>query len=75
MFSIFIFYYSHLPCCRGKPSGHDVDILITHQDDNRVQGLLVKLVERLDKLVSQNKNIQLTFSSQRNILAPKGEIL
>ena len=39
-----------------------MDVLITHEDDNRVQGLLVKLVEKLDKLVSQNKNIQLTFS-------------
>ncbi|XP_073252923.1 DNA-directed DNA/RNA polymerase mu-like [Porites lutea] len=35
---------------RGKPSGHDVDILITHKDVHRVEGLLVKLVERLDKL-------------------------
>ena len=37
---------------RGKESGHDVDILITHEDDCIVEGLLVKLVERLDKLVS-----------------------
>ncbi|XP_068702707.1 DNA nucleotidylexotransferase-like [Montipora foliosa] len=35
---------------RGKESGHDVDILITHEDDCIVEGLLVKLVERLDKL-------------------------
>lgn len=35
---------------RGKPSGHDVDILITHQNDNKVEGLLQKLVERLEKL-------------------------
>ncbi|KAJ7327348.1 hypothetical protein OS493_027038 [Desmophyllum pertusum] len=35
---------------RGKPSGHDVDILITHQDDDIVEGLLAKLVARLEKL-------------------------
>ena len=37
---------------RGKPSGHDVDILITHQDDAKIEGLLSKLVERLEHLVS-----------------------
>ena len=37
---------------RGKPSGHDVDILITHEDDNIIEGLLSKLVEKLEKLVS-----------------------
>ncbi|RMX56555.1 hypothetical protein pdam_00007227 [Pocillopora damicornis] len=35
---------------RGKLSGHDVDILITHQNNSKVEGLLHKLVERLEKL-------------------------
>ena len=30
-----------------------MDILITHQDDVKVEGLLSKLVERLEHLVSR----------------------
>ena len=40
-----------------------MDILITHEDVNKVEGLLVKLVERLDKLVSRYSK----FFSQVNI--------
>ncbi|XP_031573805.1 DNA-directed DNA/RNA polymerase mu-like [Actinia tenebrosa] len=35
---------------RGKTSGHDVDLLITHPDDNKISHLLVKLVDRLEHL-------------------------
>ena len=40
-----------------------MDILITHEDVNKMEGLLVKLVERLDKLVSRYSK----FFSQVNI--------
>ncbi|XP_078370112.1 DNA-directed DNA/RNA polymerase mu-like [Oculina patagonica] len=59
---------------RGKPSGHDVDILITHQDEKKVEGLLSKLVERLEKLghmrhkdlmVGRNPHFETKSGSQR----------
>lgn len=37
---------------RNKPAGHDVDILITHPDEHKTAGLLVKLVAKLEQLVS-----------------------
>lgn len=40
-------------CCgsyrRGKPSCGDIDILITKKNSDKVQGLLKKLVETLEK--------------------------
>ncbi len=50
-----------------------MDILITHQDENKAEGLLSKLVERLEKLVStlfspQTEKLTECFSSALHLL-------
>lgn len=39
--------------CRGKPTGHDVDFLITHPEEGREVGLLPKVVSLLKSQVTQ----------------------
>lgn len=38
---------------RGKPTGHDVDFLITHPEEGREVGLLPKVVSLLKSQVTQ----------------------
>lgn len=38
---------------RGKPTGHDVDYLITHPEEGREVGLLPKVVSLLKSQVTQ----------------------
>lgn len=39
-------------CCRGKPHGHDVDLLLSHPEEGREVGLLGPLVAWLEEQVS-----------------------
>ncbi|XP_051906691.1 DNA-directed DNA/RNA polymerase mu [Hippocampus zosterae] len=46
---------------RGKPSGHDVDFLITHPEEGREEGLIPKVVAHLE-----NRDFLLYHKSNRN---------
>ena len=35
--------------CRGKTTGHDIDLLISHLDEGTERGVLAQLMERLDQ--------------------------
>ncbi|XP_077398666.1 DNA-directed DNA/RNA polymerase mu isoform X2 [Vanacampus margaritifer] len=49
---------------RGKPSGHDVDFLITHPQEGREEGLIPKVVARLEA-----RDFLLYHKSSRNSYA------
>ena len=39
----------HFSFCKGKESGHDVDLLISHPEEGKEEGLLEKILKNLDK--------------------------
>ena len=43
-----VFSSSHLPI-RGKPEGHDVDILLSHPTEGAEVGLLPRLIDALGR--------------------------